>query len=136
MKYSSVLATACLIGVACAVLAAGGQSVQSFSGRDEFKIFCASCHGDEAKGDGPVANSMRKKPTDLTQLSKKNNGVFPTDTTFKAIDGRAPVSGHGGGDMPVWGDVFAQSRESASVEGVKARVGALVTYLESIQDKR
>lgn len=48
----------------------------------------------------------------------------------------SPVSGHGGPDMPVWGDVFAQSRESQGAEGVKARIESLVKYLESIQEKR
>ena len=136
MKGSHILATVCLVGLAGAALVAGGQTTQSFSGRDEFHVFCASCHGDSAKGDGPVASSLRKKPVDLTQLALKNNGAFPTETVFKTIDGRTPVSGHGGPDMPVWGDVFAQSRESAGAEGVKARVGSLVSYQESIQEKR
>jgi hypothetical protein len=40
----------------------------------------------------------------------------------KVIDGRQPVTGHGGKDMPVWGDAFqAASGESA----VKARIEAL-----------
>lgn len=136
MKRSHMLATACLIGLAGAALAAGGQSAQSFSGHDEFRIFCASCHGDSGKGDGPVGSSLRKKPADLTQLSKKNNGEFPREAVYKMIDGRTPVTGHGGPDMPVWGNVFAQSRESAGAEGVKTRVNSLVSYLESIQDKR
>jgi hypothetical protein len=72
---------------------------------------------------------------DLTQLSKQNKGVFPTETAFKTIDGRTAVAGHGGADMPVWGSVFIQSSESSTADGVKARVGALVTYLESIQEK-
>ena len=137
MKRSQIiLATACLIGLGGAAVVAGGQSTQSFSGREEYRIFCASCHGEAGKGDGPVANSMRKKPADLTQLQKKNNGEFPRETVQKTIDGRTPVSGHGGPDMPVWGEVFAQSRESAGAEGVKSRVGAIAAFVESIQDKR
>jgi len=62
--------------------------------------------------------------------------VSSADDDFKVIDGRRPVSGHGGPDMPVWGDVFAQSRDSRSAEDVKARIDAIVKYLETIQEKR
>ncbi len=99
-------------------------------------MFCGACHGAGGKGDGPAAKSFRKRPPDLTQLAKRNDGTFPADRVFKIIDGRTPVSGHGGPDMPVWGDVFAQSRESQTPDDVKARIEALVKYLETIQEKR
>jgi hypothetical protein len=37
--------------------------------------------------------------------------------------------------MPLWGDVFSKSQTSAGPEDVKARIDALVKYLETIQDK-
>jgi len=37
--------------------------------------------------------------------------------------------------MPVWGEVFAQSRESQTPDDVKARIEELVKYLETIQEK-
>jgi len=61
--------------------------------------------------------------------------VFPSEEILKIVDGRQPVKGHGGPDMPVWGDVFARSVESGDPAVVAARIKALVAYLESIQAK-
>jgi mono/diheme cytochrome c family protein len=47
-------------------------------GKDEYKRSCASCHGVTGKGDGLVAKSLAKAPAELTKLSEKNNGVFPS----------------------------------------------------------
>jgi hypothetical protein len=43
------------------------------------------------------------------------------------------VRGHGGPDMPVWGDAFEKSREAGDQERVKSVIQSLVDYLESIQ---
>jgi len=100
-----------------------------------FKTYCTSCHGSEAKGDGPLAQQMRTVPPDLTKLASRNKGQFDPDKTRRIIDGRNPVKGHGGPDMPVWGDAFKQSREGYSEEMVKVRIDALVEFLESIQQR-
>ena len=76
---------------------------------------------------------MTRKPADLTEIAKRNGGLFPTEMVFRTIDGRRPVRGHGGPDMPVWGDAFARSREGTSPEQVKQMIQSLVDYLESIQ---
>jgi hypothetical protein len=55
---------------------------------------------------------------------------------FRTIDGRQPVRGHGGPDMPVWGDAFAKSREAGDAERVKAVIQSLVDHLDSIQLRR
>jgi len=98
-----------------------------------FKTYCSSCHGAEAKGDGPLSQQLRTVPPDLTKLAARNKGQFDADKTRRIIDGRNPVKGHGGPDMPVWGDAFKQSAEGYSEEKVKARIDALVAFLESIQ---
>ena len=49
------------------------------------------------------------------------------------IDGRKPVKGHGGADMPVWGDVFSRAVEGGDPIVVQKRIEALVAYLEGIQ---
>ena len=41
-------------------------------------------------------------------------------------DGRELVKGHGGTDMPVWGDAFKRSSAGDSETAVKARIKALV----------
>ena len=108
-------------------------------GAEDFRIYCATCHGIDGKGQGPVAEFMVLPPRDLTQLAKRAGGKFPADLMARVIDGRAEVKAHGGRDMPVWGDYFAAEKPEAS--GVvkeaeaQARIGALVAYLASIQAK-
>ena len=44
------------------------------SGKEMFTQYCASCHGKEAKGDGPASAALNTPPPDLTRLAKKNDG--------------------------------------------------------------
>jgi hypothetical protein len=50
----------------------------SMYGPDLYRAYCATCHGRDGKGDGPVAAALKKPPTDLTVLARQRNGVFPT----------------------------------------------------------
>jgi cytochrome c553 len=134
MKSLQILAIAVIgLGSSLAV-AAGGQQV-SYSGGQDFQTYCTSCHGTGGKGDGMIAKSLARKPADLTQLTKRNNGAFPEDKAFKAIEGRTAGS-HGNADMPVWGDVFAKSSDSLGAESAMARISVLVKYLETLQEKQ
>jgi mono/diheme cytochrome c family protein len=126
---SRVVATLLLLGAASAAAAADPQE----GGGSIFKTYCASCHGPEANGDGPLAQQLRTAPPDLTRLAQRNKGRFDADKVHRIIDGRDPVKGHGGPDMPVWGDAFKESREGYSESKVKSRIAALVEYLASIQ---
>jgi hypothetical protein len=49
----------------------------------------------------------------------------------RIIDGRKPIAGHGGGDMPVWGDAFGRSVDGADT--TPGKIAALVGYLKSLQ---
>jgi mono/diheme cytochrome c family protein len=109
-------------------------------GRTVFRVYCASCHGQEAKGDGNIAKYLTVKPADLTGLAAANGGQFPTERVIEVVDGRQTVPGHGNRDMPVWGDVFqkadaleAQPPEVREVE-VQRRIEHLVAFLASIQE--
>lgn len=114
---------------------ADAQTTSAATGDYLYRTYCAACHGPNAKGDGPLADSMRRRPADLTEIAKRNKGVFAADEVFRIIDGRTPVKGHGGPDMPVWGDAFARSVDGGDPALVAARIKALVAYLESIQAK-
>ena len=128
---------AALAGLTLAgVLLAGRADAQSTSAQTGdylFRTYCAACHGTSARGDGPLADSMRKRPANLTEIAKRNKGVFPTEEVRRMVDGRQPVKGHGGPDMPVWGDVFARSVDGGDPAIVQARIKALVAFLEGIQ---
>ena len=91
------------------------------------------CHGTSARGDGPLAGSMLRKPSNLTEIAKRNGGEFPGELVFQTIDGRRKVRGHGGPDMPEWAEAFSKSRDAGDAERVKAVIQSLVDYLGSIQ---
>jgi mono/diheme cytochrome c family protein len=128
---SAAVLTASLVGFGVAPAAA--QSDQAPTGAYLFRTYCASCHGTNAQGDGPLAAAMRRKPANLTEILKRHDGVFPADKVFRIIDGRTKVPGHGGTDMPVWGDAFSRSLDGGDPASVKARIDALVAFLETIQ---
>jgi mono/diheme cytochrome c family protein len=132
------VAGAALFALLLSPLAAAAQTEQpamkqTTPGGEVFRTYCATCHGTTAVGDGPLASSMKRKPANLTEIAKRNGGVFPSELIFRTIDGRNPVKGHGGPDMPVWGDAFARSREAGDQERVKAVIQSLVDFLDGIQ---
>jgi len=102
------------------------------SGKEMFNSYCASCHGADAKGDGPAAAALKSKPADLTALAKNNNGKFPTDRVMSILRGQATVTAHGNLDMPVWGPVFWRMSQGHPAE-LQQRVTNLTRYIESLQ---
>jgi mono/diheme cytochrome c family protein len=127
-----ILAGALIVGLSHGVSAAGQAVASAGSGRATFTTYCATCHGTSAKGDGPMAAAMRNRPADLTLIAKASGGTFPSDSVARTIDGRQPVKGHGGGEMPVWGDAFAKSLDQTPLD---LRIKSLVLYIESLQAK-
>ena len=134
MKGAVGAATLAALLLAPALASAQEQvNTQSTPGAEVYRTYCASCHGPSARGDGPLAATMTKKPANLTEIAKRNGGVFPSDLVFRTIDGRNKVRGHGGPDMPEWGEAFAKSREAGDAERVTKVIQSLVDYLESLQ---
>jgi len=128
----AALALPWVVPVGATQLPEGAKAIPAGSGL--FSTYCVVCHGNDAKGTGPLADSLKRKPADLTMLAKNNGGTFPRDMVARIIDGRDPVKGHGGGDMPVWGDAFERSVE-AGPQAVKDRIEALADYLATMQVK-
>ena len=109
------------------------------AGKREFQRSCATCHGVEAKGDGPSANALNVQPADLTQMSKKHGGVFLFWRTYEKISGREEeiIRGHGTREMPIWGERFRLEGNAGEEYklGVRGRILSLVYYLQSIQEQ-
>lgn len=110
-------------------------------GRREFEANCATCHGVSGRGDGPVVELLRRAPPDLTQLSKRNGGVFPIDSVYQTIEG-GTVSAHGSREMPIWGrDYRIQGAEYYMDVPydpeiyVRTRLLWLVEYLSRLQQR-
>jgi mono/diheme cytochrome c family protein len=102
-------------------------------GKVGYRVYCQSCHGESGKGNGRLAELMKVPPADLTQIAKRNGGVFPVDRMHQIVDGRADVLAHGGREMPVWGQNFLEKTDNEAE--VRAKIHQLVAYLESIQEK-
>jgi mono/diheme cytochrome c family protein len=99
-------------------------------GRALYVRLCASCHGADGRGDGPVAPALGEPPDDLTTIARLNDGMFPALRIATAIDGTTMPRAHGVSDMPVWGEILtARGSESTARDAILE----LTDYLRSIQ---
>jgi len=123
-----------LILAATSLTATAGDVV---TGQYEYMNACATCHGENGRGGGELAQAFGVDVPDLTTMNLENDGEFPFLDTLMMIDGRTGIREHGGA-MPVWGDRFeAAALEQVGVYGaelvVRGRLLSLVLYLETIQ---
>lgn len=116
-------------------LAAQAEDLSSYTAPQLFQRFCASCHGREGKGDGPVAPFFKLAPPDLTGLSRRSGGTFPSERVRRIVDGREVVSPHGARQMPVWGLELAMAAGDSAQGRQQAEksIAMLVEYLKTIQ---
>ena len=129
--YPLILATA-LTGAAAPGLA---QDVNK--GAELYRVHCATCHGIEATGQGPMVGVLVIRPPNLKILQAGNGGVFPTERVVARIDGRDPVISHGS-PMPVYGFFFeGQDTAIKAPNGqpilTSRPIADLLAYLQSIQ---
>ena len=99
-----------------------------------YRHHCASCHGERANGNGPLAPVLTVKPTDLRTIAVRH-GEFPRDLLGRIIGGDEVIAAHGSRVMPIWGerlqeDVLGMVSKPAVARG---RIGFLVDYLETLQ---
>jgi mono/diheme cytochrome c family protein len=104
-------------------------------GSEVYLRSCASCHGIDGTGDGPVTPSMAIAPTDLTRIAERHDGKFPDGKVARYIDGRFETPAHGTQEMPVWGERFSELIPEASLseEISRGKIATLIEYLKSIQ---
>jgi len=100
-----------------------------------FVTYCASCHGVDARGDGPAASALSPAPADLTRISARNGGVFRESSIARVIDGRFDLPAHGSREMPVWGAHLGEEilGFASRDEVARGRIASLVEYLKSLQ---
>lgn len=128
-----------LVAAALTALIAGPLAAQDAAvGQDLYMAYCATCHGANATGNGPMAELIAIETPDLTELAARNAGVFPAAATAEQIDGRNPMLAHGG-QMPLFGSFFdgdgAVSIKTGSGQPmlVSAPIADLLAWLESVQ---
>jgi mono/diheme cytochrome c family protein len=98
-------------------------------GQRLFNRYCATCHGTDGSGKGPVAAAMKTGPPDLTAIQVPGD-KFPTDRVSTIIDGEKSVMAHGTRRMPVWGTILRKTEGDMQKQ---ADIYSLVKYIESIQ---
>ena len=135
-----------LIGASAIIVAATGVTTAVAAdkvdlGKREYESNCIACHGKDLKG-GAYVDFLKVTPPDLTQLSKKNGGVFPLERVYAVIDGRQEVKAHGPRDMPIWGRDYQIKAGEHYVDMnydpeafVRGRIFALIDYLNRMQAK-
>ncbi len=123
-----------VLGIAFSA-SATAQIFDQYSGEETYFRFCASCHGEDGHGDGPVSAGLRITVPDLTSLRKRQGDEFPDTLLRRIIDGRDIVIYHGTRYMPVWGYEFwvQEGADEAAQASVDIIIGNLVDYIESIQ---
>ena len=140
---NSRIALSCCALITLAALAVAQKSnivtvpaprTSATSGKEMYLAYCATCHGREGKGDGPVASALKALPTDLTLLSERNHGRFPSVQVVNVITGSAGVPAHGSKEMPVWGPIFLAMGHQHESEA-RLRVANVTDYVKSLQGK-
>ena len=71
---------------------------------------------------------------DLTTLSKRHGGKFPSAYVGNVLRFGPGFSAHGSSEMPVWGPIF-QYLENYNEAAVRERIRNLCDYIESLQHK-
>ena len=108
------------------------SSTRADSGVEMFKAYCASCHGLDGKGNGPAASALKVAPADLSVLTQKSGGKFPSGRVIHVIEGTDEITAHGSSEMPLWGPVF-HTLSPGNDSVVKLRISNLAKYIESLQ---
>jgi mono/diheme cytochrome c family protein len=110
------------------------QKTSPTDGKVMYQNYCAPCHGVDGKGNGPVASELRTRPTNLTLLSKKNQGKFPDIHIASVLRFGTKLPAHGTEQMPVWGPILGKMNQMNAMDK-QLRISNLSSYIESLQVK-
>ncbi|WP_370455404.1 cytochrome c [Tateyamaria sp. syn59] len=129
-----IIATLALLGSMPVTALAQDVSI----GATLYQRHCATCHGVNADGNGPMRPALLLQPPSLTDLATRNDGTFPISRVVSRIDGRDPLVSHGS-PMPVYGWYFegedtALKAETGQPILTSKPIVDLMAYLESIQE--
>ena len=104
------------------------------SGLQLYKRYCAVCHGNDLKGNGPVSPEFKNPPPDLTTLAQRHEGKFPDEFVQDVLRNGVQKPAHGDTEMPIWGPLFATIPGTDSAL-VSIRIVNLTSYIKSMQTK-
>jgi Cytochrome c len=126
------------------------RAIASVNGKDLYKEYCQSCHGEDLTGHGPASAGLRVPPPDLTTIALRNGGAFNAGAVEDRINGWKQIPRTMGdvqkmqhtaetGDaptnipvMPSFGPIFA-SLYGQEVRDRQVRMSNLIRYIKSQQ---
>lgn len=91
------------------------------SGKHTYEQYGASCHGADARGEGPAAFVLKTTTPDLTTLAKRHSGKFPYAYVVDVLRFGTRIFAHVSSDMPIWGPIFG-SMENYDEAAVRKRI--------------
>jgi mono/diheme cytochrome c family protein len=104
------------------------------SGLQLYKSYCAVCHGNDLKGNGPISPEFKNSPSDLTTLAQRHEGKFPDAYVEDVLRNGVKTLPQQKTEMPTWGPIFA-SIPGTDPELVSIRIVNLTNYIKSMQAK-
>jgi mono/diheme cytochrome c family protein len=112
------------------------DSPSHYSGEKLYAVYCASCHGLDGYGAGPVEPFIAAHAPNLTQIAVRNGGKFPREQVFRTIDGQFESPRSNTRHMPIWGyDLFTgEGDDETAHQQVLDLEHRIVKYVESIQE--
>ena len=69
-----------------------------------YKTSCASCHGEQGRGDGPAAEALTPRPASLHHLGRMSMMMNDAYLYWTVAEGGGPVAS----DMPSFNDTLSQ----------------------------
>jgi mono/diheme cytochrome c family protein len=101
------------------------------TGAELFNQYCAACHGNDLKGTGPAPEPYTTPP-DLTTLTRRNGGTFPTAHVLDVLRNGVVIPDHGLADMPAWG-TDSRLMDPSNPGQISQRIDVLIAYIRSKQ---
>ncbi len=114
----------------------GSKDSAGATGAQDYAAYCSACHGASGAGDGELAAELATKPADITSLSAKNGGAFPTTRVMAQIWGYAGKKGQD--VMPDFGSLLdGELVPYDGGDGIETptpiRLVQIAEYLETLQ---
>jgi mono/diheme cytochrome c family protein len=135
LVLGAAITAACAIGFISAQNKTESPTVVAVNGGEIFRDHCAVCHGKDGRGRGPATIALKGPVPDLTQIARRNGGIFPASRVKAVIAGteQGPAA-HGSREMPIWGPIFHNFEWDQDLGEV--RLQNVTDYLQSIQKQK
>jgi mono/diheme cytochrome c family protein len=112
-KSAKLIAAAALAALLAPAAALAGDAA---AGKTSFQMFCASCHGQMGKGDGPVGAVLKPPPRDLSKGDFKfdtdGDGTAGTDTDLMNVITNGAAKYGGSDQMAPWSSISESDRKN------------------------